>query len=168
MHDTAKLGVSSLYCLPEAQRLEPHKVMSLHLNHLATVFIWMLVMTRLWYALLWLTNGRGRWNMVAGKEQKVSWINRTFSVVTTLTQHSVNYLFPSSGKVTLTPRQINHNETSKTSNTWEMHPPSTRMTIFQKGVHYMGVKIFNKLPPKIQHLSNNKKQFHKTLKNFYS
>ena len=32
--------------------------------------------------------------------------------------------------------------------------------------HYMGVKIFNKLPPKIQHLSNNKKQFHKTLKKF--
>ena len=37
---------------------------------------------------------------------------------------------------------------------------------FQKGVHYMGVKIFNKLPPKIQYLSNNKKQFHKTLKKF--
>jgi len=30
----------------------------------------------------------------------------------------------------------------------------------------MGVKIFNKLPPKIQHLSDNKKQFHKTLKKF--
>jgi len=47
MHDTAKLGVSSLYYLPEAQRLEPHKVVSLHLNHLATVFIRMLVMTPL-------------------------------------------------------------------------------------------------------------------------
>jgi len=47
-----------------------------------------------------------------------------------------------------------------------LHPPSTRMTKFQKGVHYMGVKIFNKLQPKIQHLSNNKKQFHKTLKKF--
>ena len=49
-----------------------------------------------------------------------------------------------------------------------LHPPSTRMTKFQKGAHYMGVKIFNKLQPKIQHLSNNKKQFHKTLKIFYS
>jgi hypothetical protein len=47
-----------------------------------------------------------------------------------------------------------------------LHPPSTRMTKFQKGVHCMGVKIFNKLPPKIQHLSNNKNQFHKTLKKF--
>ena len=48
----------------------------------------------------------------------------------------------------------------------ELHPPSTRMTKFQKGIHYMGVKIFNKLPPKIQHQFNNKKQFHKTLKYF--
>ena len=47
-----------------------------------------------------------------------------------------------------------------------LRPPSTRITKFQKGVHYMGVKIFNKLLPKIQHLSNNKKQFHKTLKKF--
>jgi hypothetical protein len=30
-----------------------------------------------------------------------------------------------------------------------LHPPSTRMTKFPKGLHYMGVKIFNKLPPKI-------------------
>ena len=30
----------------------------------------------------------------------------------------------------------------------------------------MGVKIFNKLPPKIQCLISNKKQFHKTLKKF--
>jgi len=47
-----------------------------------------------------------------------------------------------------------------------LHPPSTRITKFQKGLHYMDVKIFNKLPPIIQHLSNNKKQFHKTLKKF--
>ena len=48
-----------------------------------------------------------------------------------------------------------------------LHPTSTRIAKFQKGVHYVGVKIFNKLPPKIQHLSNNKKQFHKTLKKFF-
>jgi len=49
-----------------------------------------------------------------------------------------------------------------------LHPPSTRMTKFQKDIHYMGVKIFNKLPHKIQHLSNNKKQFHKTLKKIFT
>ena len=31
----------------------------------------------------------------------------------------------------------------------------------------MGVKIYNKLPTKIQSLSANKKQFHKALNNFY-
>jgi hypothetical protein len=40
------------------------------------------------------------------------------------------------------------------------------MTKYQKGVHYMGVKIYNKHPPKIQYLSSNKKLFHKTLKKF--
>ena len=47
-----------------------------------------------------------------------------------------------------------------------LHPSSARTTKVQKGVHYMGVKIYNKLPPKIQSLSTNKKQFYKTLKKF--
>jgi len=47
-----------------------------------------------------------------------------------------------------------------------LHLPSTRMTKCQKGVYYMGVKIYNKLPFKIRSLSSNKKQFHKTLKKF--
>jgi hypothetical protein len=49
---------------------------------------------------------------------------------------------------------------------FHLHLPSTRMTKYQKGVHYMGVKIYNKLPPKIQSLTSNKKQFYKTLKTF--
>jgi hypothetical protein len=28
-----------------------------------------------------------------------------------------------------------------------LHPPSIWVTKYQKGVHYMGVRIFNKLPP---------------------
>ena len=49
---------------------------------------------------------------------------------------------------------------------FHLHPPSTRMTKRQKGVYYMGVKIFHKLPPKIQWKTSNKKKFHKTLKKF--
>jgi hypothetical protein len=45
-----------------------------------------------------------------------------------------------------------------------LHTPSMQITKYQKGVHYMGVKIFNKPSPKIQYLSSNKKQFHKSLK----
>jgi hypothetical protein len=47
-----------------------------------------------------------------------------------------------------------------------LHPPSTRMTKYQKRVHCMGIKIYNKLPLKIRHLSSNKKHFHKALKKF--
>jgi len=45
-----------------------------------------------------------------------------------------------------------------------LHPPLVRTTKGQKGVQYMGVKIYNKLPTKIQSLSTNKKQFYKALK----
>jgi hypothetical protein len=54
--------------------------------------------------------------MVAGKKGKFSLLNGTFSIVMTMTQHSVSYL-SSSGEVTLIPRQINHNETSTTDYT---------------------------------------------------
>ena len=46
-----------------------------------------------------------------------------------------------------------------------LHPPLPRLAKYQKGVHYMGVKISNKLPPKIQNLSHNK-HFNKALKKF--
>jgi hypothetical protein len=47
-----------------------------------------------------------------------------------------------------------------------LHPPSTQMTKYQKGVNCMGIKIYNKLSLKIWHLSSNKKHFHKALKKF--
>ena len=47
-----------------------------------------------------------------------------------------------------------------------VHPPLIRTTKGQKGVRYMGVKIYNRLPTKIQSLSANKKQIHKALKKF--
>jgi hypothetical protein len=47
-----------------------------------------------------------------------------------------------------------------------LHLPSTRMTKSQRGVYYMGVKIYNKLPSKIRCLSSNKNKFYKALKKF--
>ena len=44
-----------------------------------------------------------------------------------------------------------------------IHLPSIRLTKCQQGVHYMGAKIYNKLPTKIQSLSNSKKHFKKAL-----
>ena len=53
--------------------------------------------------------------------------------------------------------------------TWEINGIlliSIRLTKCQQGVHYMGAKTCNKLPTKIQSLSNNKKHFKKALKKF--
>jgi hypothetical protein len=45
-----------------------------------------------------------------------------------------------------------------------LHPPSTRLTKFQKGFHCMAVKIFNKLPLTRRNLSHKKKHKKKALK----
>jgi hypothetical protein len=48
----------------------------------------------------------------------------------------------------------------------DMHMPSSKLTLFQKGVQYSGSKIFNHLPSSIKDLSNDVKSFKVTLKNF--
>ena len=42
----------------------------------------------------------------------------------------------------------------------------TNLTIYQRGVHYIGVKIFSNLPPYIKDISNNVKEFEICLKQF--
>jgi hypothetical protein len=49
-----------------------------------------------------------------------------------------------------------------TINTWrrsDLHPPSTNLTKYQKGVYYSGIKIFNHLPQNTKNLSPNIKKF---------
>jgi len=41
------------------------------------------------------------------------------------------------------------------------------MAIYQKGVYYLGIKIFNSLSSAIKNFSNKPKIFKATLKNFY-
>ena len=38
-------------------------------------------------------------------------------------------------------------------------PPSSRVTVFQKGVFYFGIKVFNHLPSSIKNMSHEEKQF---------
>jgi len=42
----------------------------------------------------------------------------------------------------------------------------TNLTIYQREVHYMGIKIFNNLPPYIKDISNNVKKFEICIKRF--
>ena len=47
------------------------------------------------------------------------------------------------------------------------YQPNTNLTLFQKGVHYMGIKVFNTLPQYIKEISNNSREFETNLKDFY-
>jgi len=42
----------------------------------------------------------------------------------------------------------------------------TNLTVFQKGVHYMGIKVFNTLPHYIKEMSNSCREFEINLKSF--
>jgi hypothetical protein len=52
-----------------------------------------------------------------------------------------------------------------TPNRHNLHVPTTNLTLVQKGVFYLGVKIFNHLPAHIKSFSKDTKQFKNKLKN---
>ena len=47
-----------------------------------------------------------------------------------------------------------------------LHVPAANLTLYQKGVYYSGIKIFNHLPKTIKNLSDVKKKFQTALKKF--
>jgi len=47
-----------------------------------------------------------------------------------------------------------------------LHVPAANLTLYQKGVYYSGIKIFNHLPTTIKNLSDDKNKFQTTLKKF--
>jgi len=56
--------------------------------------------------------------------------------------------------------------TMKTRNSYNLHPPLSHLTKYQKGVHYAGIMIFDHLPTSIKSIANETKDFKKTLKRF--
>jgi hypothetical protein len=53
-----------------------------------------------------------------------------------------------------------------TRNKYDLHHPTSQLTVFQKGTYYAGIKVFNGLPAAIKQLSHKIKQFKLALKNF--
>ena len=53
-----------------------------------------------------------------------------------------------------------------TKNKLNLHPPHSKLTVFQRGPFYSGIKAFNNLPSYIKNLLQTKKQFKKALKEF--
>jgi hypothetical protein len=58
------------------------------------------------------------------------------------------------------------NHTKSTRQLNNLYHPITNLTVCQRGVYYMGIKIFNNLPPYIKDISNNVKKFENCLKQF--
>jgi len=58
----------------------------------------------------------------------------------------------------------NHTKVTRQLN--NLYNPSANLTVYQKGAHYMGIRIFNNLPPYIKEISNNIKKFENCLKKF--
>ena len=59
--------------------------------------------------------------------------------------------------------EIHSHDTRKASN---FHVPTAKLTKYQKGAHYMGIKIFNHLPDYIKGLINEKQAFKNALERF--
>ena len=49
--------------------------------------------------------------------------------------------------------------------TFDLYIPTANLTVYQKGVYYQGIKIYNHLPKTIKGLSGNKNKFKLALKN---
>jgi len=57
-----------------------------------------------------------------------------------------------------------HNTDTRQKN--DLHLPQVSLTMYQKGVLYSGIVVFNALPMTIKSISSNPKQFKVTLKNY--
>jgi hypothetical protein len=57
-----------------------------------------------------------------------------------------------------------HNINTRTK--LDLHHPLIHLAVFQKGIYYAGIRVFNNLPDAINEQSHNTKQFELELKNF--
>jgi hypothetical protein len=53
-----------------------------------------------------------------------------------------------------------------TRQTLDMYVPTANLTMYQKGVYYLGIKIYNHLPTAIKELSGDKNKFKLVLKRY--
>jgi len=73
-------------------------------------------------------------------------------------------LFIVNNKNLFTLNSENHTKGTRQNNNF--YQPITNLTVYQKGVHYMGIKIFNSLPPHIKDLYNYVRKFEMYLNRF--
>jgi hypothetical protein len=63
--------------------------------------------------------------------------------------------------------QLNFNVYNmNTRQKYNYHLPSLNLSLYQKGVYFTGIKVFNNLTQSIKNLSNDTKHFKSALKNY--
>jgi hypothetical protein len=62
------------------------------------------------------------------------------------------------------PNSVYHNLNTRHKN--DLHLPHVSLTIYQRGVFYSGIKIFNALPMTFKDISGNPKKFKAALKHY--
>jgi len=58
----------------------------------------------------------------------------------------------------------NHAKSTRTFNNF--YQPITKLAIYERAVHYVGIKIFSNLPPYLKDISNDVREFENCLKRF--
>jgi hypothetical protein len=56
--------------------------------------------------------------------------------------------------------------TIKTKNSYNLHPPLSHLTKYQKGLYYAGIRVFTHLPSHIKSIASETYVFKKNLKRF--
>ena len=73
------------------------------------------------------------------------------------------YLYPKGILYFVLQKQV-HN--FNTRNKLKLHTPVSSLTLYQKGVYNMSIRVFNKLPENVTYLVGNKKIFILTLRQY--
>ena len=73
-------------------------------------------------------------------------------------------LFVVNNREYFTPNSIYHNNNTRQRN--DLHLPQVTPAMYQKGVYYSGIKIFNALPKALKDTSNKPNKFKTALKHF--
>jgi len=103
--------------------------------------------------------------IIIGCKNRVSCRNlfRRLKILPFVSQYILSLmLFVVKNKHFFTLNSENHTKSTRQFNNF--YHPITNLTVYQRGVHYMGIKIFNSLSPYIKDISNNVKKFEICLK----
>jgi hypothetical protein len=73
-------------------------------------------------------------------------------------------LFVVNNRNYFTPNSAYHDSNMRHRN--DLHLPQATLAMYQKGVHYSGVKVFNSLPKTLKDISNKPGKFKIALKHF--